>query len=67
MAIAAGFRTTVADSPGAAFGGVRFHLSQRLDFDIAAVHRFVTQLQPAGSFVPPLAGTAVYWGVLARY
>lgn len=48
-------------------GGVRLHLTERLDFDLAVAHRFVTQLQPVGSGIPPLAGTAVYWGVLARY
>ncbi|HEX7389989.1 MAG TPA: ShlB/FhaC/HecB family hemolysin secretion/activation protein [Acidiphilium sp.] len=48
-------------------GGVRLRLTGRLEFDIAGVHRMVTQLTPSGSGVPPLSGTAVYWGVLARY
>ncbi len=48
-------------------GGVRLRLTRRIEFDIAAVHRLVTQLQPPASGVPPLRETAVYWGVLARY
>lgn len=48
-------------------GGARVRLTRHLDFNIEAVRRFVTQLVPAGSGVPPLSGTAVYWGVLARY
>lgn len=48
-------------------GGVRFRLTSSLEFDVAGVHRFVTQLVPAGSGVPPLSGSAFYWGVLARY
>ncbi|MCU4158540.1 BamA/TamA family outer membrane protein [Acidiphilium sp. AL] len=48
-------------------GGARLRLTSRLELDIEAVHRFVTQLVPTGSGVPPLSGTAVYWGVLARY
>lgn len=47
--------------------GVRLRLTERLEFDLAAAHRFVTRLVPAGTGVPPLSGTAVYWGVLARY
>ncbi|MGC9270927.1 ShlB/FhaC/HecB family hemolysin secretion/activation protein [Acidiphilium sp.] len=47
--------------------GARFRLTAQLEFDIEGVHRFVTQLQPAGSGVAALSGTAVYWGVLARY
>ncbi|MDD2877793.1 MAG: ShlB/FhaC/HecB family hemolysin secretion/activation protein [Acidiphilium sp.] len=47
--------------------GARFHLTGDLEFDLEAVHRFVTRLQPPGSGIAPLSGSAVYWGVLARY
>jgi hemolysin activation/secretion protein len=47
--------------------GARFRLTAALEFDIEGVHRFVTQLQPATSGIAPLSGTAVYWGVIARY
>jgi hemolysin activation/secretion protein len=47
--------------------GARFRLTASLEFDLEAVHRFVTRLQPAGSGIAPLSGTAVYWGVVARY
>lgn len=48
-------------------GGVRLRLTRDIEFDIAGVHRLVTRLFPPASDVPPLPGTAVYWGVLARY
>ncbi|HQT85685.1 MULTISPECIES: ShlB/FhaC/HecB family hemolysin secretion/activation protein [Acidiphilium] len=47
--------------------GARFRLTATLEFDIEGVHRFVTRLQPVNSGVAPLSGTAVYWGVVARY
>lgn len=47
--------------------GVRFQLTPRLEFDIEALHRFVTMLQPAASGIPALSNSAVYWGVVARY
>jgi hemolysin activation/secretion protein len=47
--------------------GARFRLTAMLEFDIEGVHRFVTRLQPVNSGVAPLSGTAVYWGVVARY
>lgn len=48
-------------------GGLRLRLTRRVEFDLAAVHRFVTRLLPASTGVPALSGTSVYWGVLARY
>lgn len=65
-------RATYGEKPNdlrlaSAGGGLRLRLTRQIEFDIAGVHRFVTQLLPASSGVPPLRGTAVYWGVLARY
>ncbi|HET9147297.1 MAG TPA: ShlB/FhaC/HecB family hemolysin secretion/activation protein [Acetobacteraceae bacterium] len=48
-------------------GGIRIGLTRRLEFDVEALHRFATRLVPLGSGVAPLAGMAIYWGVLARY